>query len=342
METIKINNKILTFEKVLYVDVNGNNETGDGSYNNPYQSLDKALLEAQDNYCIFIRRGTYRLKPIIATSLQDSGIYDYGRALTIIGENEKTVLEFYGSDGKARDNCLVRLPNPNSLLAKLKINYYPPNKSANYSKAIAIACRGTIKNVIFENISKISWSYSYYNDAPANSPKFENCIFISHGYSTSDYSGNPLYTNCLFDATPSRGTRQYCITRTITEEDLQEPTKDSDLYCSGNPNTFNPDGTQAHIGVYGGEFAWGNWTKSLLKSNNKYYTYRNNEFIEVEPTVENFKEKSIYLPDLITPTDKVVLTMEGGEELEDGRLYRKTIDISKYKDIERIEVNKGE
>ena len=78
------------------------------------------------------------------------------------------------------------------------------------------------------------------------------------------------------------------------------------------------------------------------KSNNKYYTYQDNEFIEVEPTVENFKEKSIYLPDLTTPTDKVVLTMEGGEVLEDGRLYRKTIDISKYKDIERIEVKRGE
>ncbi len=69
---------------------------------------------------------------------------------------------------------------------------------------------------------------------------------------------------------------------------------------------------------------------SLIKSNNKYYTYQNNEFIEVEPTVENFKGKSIYLPDLTTPTNKVVLTMDGGEVLENGRIFRKTIDISKH------------
>ena len=81
---------------------------------------------------------------------------------------------------------------------------------------------------------------------------------------------------------------------------------------------------------------------ALIKSNNKYYTYQNNEFIEVGPTVENFEENFVSLSQLTTPTDRVVIPMEGGEELEDGRLYRKTIVISKYKDIERIRVNKGE
>ncbi len=42
---------------------------------------------------------------------------------------------------------------------------------------------------------------------------------------------------------------------------------------------------------------------ALLKSNNKYYTYQNNEFIEVEPTVENFKENFVFLPQLITPNE---------------------------------------
>ena len=40
---------------------------------------------------------------------------------------------------------------------------------------------------------------------------------------------------------------------------------------------------------------------SLIKSNNKYYTYQNNEFIEVEPTVENFIENFVDLSQLTTP-----------------------------------------
>ena len=74
----------------------------------------------------------------------------------------------------------------------------------------------------------------------------------------------------------------------------------------------------------------------LIKSNNKYYTYQNNEFIEVEPTVENFKEKSILLSDLITPTNKVVLTMEEGEDLGDGKIFRKSINVDKYGYIEEL------
>lgn len=74
----------------------------------------------------------------------------------------------------------------------------------------------------------------------------------------------------------------------------------------------------------------------LIKSNNKYYTYQNNEFIEVEPTVENFKKKSILLSDLITPTNKVVLTMEEGEDLGDGKIFRKSINADKYGYIEGL------
>jgi hypothetical protein len=42
---------------------------------------------------------------------------------------------------------------------------------------------------------------------------------------------------------------------------------------------------------------------SLVESNNKYYTYQNNEFIEVEPTVENFENNSIDLSEIITPNE---------------------------------------
>lgn len=75
---------------------------------------------------------------------------------------------------------------------------------------------------------------------------------------------------------------------------------------------------------------------TLIKSNNKYYTYQDNEFIEVEPTVENFKEKSIRLFNLITPTNKVVLTMEEGEDLGDGKIFRKSINADKYGYIEGL------
>jgi len=73
--------------------------------------------------------------------------------------------------------------------------------------------------------------------------------------------------------------------------------------------------------------------RHLIRSNNKYYTYQNNEFIEVEPTVENFKEYYTSLSHLTTPAEKVILPMDGGDVLGNGRVFRKLIKTNKINNI---------
>lgn len=360
METIKINNTVLEFEKILYVSTSGNNTTGDGSNSNPYLTFDKALENAQNNYCIFIKKGIYRLNPIVIdASYSDAGIFDNNKAITIMGENNDTIIEFYGSDGAKRDNPFMALKNNSSVLMNLRANYYPPNKTENYSKSIFRLSLGTIKNVIFENPSEITWSYSYYNSGPANTPKIENCIFKSNGYSTSDYSGTPLYVNCLFDIVPSGGTKSYCIVRDITEEDLSmPPKKTSDLFQSGDPTTTNPDGSQAHIGVYGGEFAWRDWTSLFLfrdQNTIKQFNPEQPEWLTVpvndpaSPTQQEFEEHGMKHGDLSRMTglhENYFYTMQDEGDLNDseeeinGRRYRATIDRDKWPVILGLEVGK--
>ena len=258
LETLFINDIPLEFNRIIYVDINsGDNILGDGSDNSPYKTVDKALQESANNDCIFIRSGVYRLNPIIIdVGYQDGGIYDFNKSITIAGEGSKTILEFYGSDGVKRDNVLICLENSNSVITNLTMRYYPPNKSAEYSRALFLRCNGKIKNIYFENPSSVAWSYNYYNGAPANTPVIENCIFKSNKNSVFDYSGSPLYKNCLFDKLPTAGTKSYCIVRSITESDLLQPTESSDLYRSGDPTILNPDGSRSHIGIFGGLFAW--------------------------------------------------------------------------------------
>lgn len=55
---------------------------------------------------------------------------------------------------------------------------------------------------------------------------------------------------------------------------------------------------------------------SLIKYNERYYTYKNNEFIEVEPTEENFEEHSVNLMELLTPNEqgiKPLMTLDNPE-----------------------------
>ena len=72
--------------------------------------------------------------------------------------------------------------------------------------------------------------------------------------------------------------------------------------------------------------------RNLIYKDNKYYTYQDNEFIEVEPTIENFEKYGIDLLDVITiPTDKVRTTMEVKSDLGDGREFSKVFDMTEFK-----------
>src|SRR5699024_11028666 len=42
----------------------------------------------------------------------------------------------------------------------------------------------------------------------------------------------------------------------------------------------------------------------LIKEDNIYYSYKDNEFIELEPTEENFEEYSVNLIELLTPNEQ--------------------------------------
>lgn len=357
METIRINNTVLEFDKIIYVDaINGNDIIGDGTRNKPYKTLQIAIDSCNENYAIKLSDGIFTIHGF-NNLLQKHNI-------TYIGNN-KTVIEIEAN----------QTLNINPISSFYKIIFRPCKNYIDETrwslKSILYGGHTTIRtwNILFYNcvfedpydvlvkgqrhcsyICADSSSYVYHI---YENLKFINCIALDAPIVSTwndKYEKTIEVINCatnytsLINPNGELGhSRNIEVVTGLTNASFDEK---YNITSEGWKNTgtgTNPDGTQAHIGVYGGKFAWGNWTKNLLlKSNNKYYTYQDNEFIEVEPTVENFKGKSIYLTDLTTPTDKVVLTMEGGEVLEDGRLYRKTIDISKYKDIERIEVNKGE
>ena len=309
METIRINNTVLEFNKIIYVDANNGSDTaGDGSKYNPYQSLNQAHAVAVSGDCIVLKGVFYLGKG-----------FAFKQDVDYIGYTKDTVLN--GSNWIGYNNNIYRL-------------IFDGN---NYSDSYTFTGNNfNLYNIVYinqyssESVREIFGNYT---------GEIRNSLFASGNWN------NLYFGSCnIYAENNALGLNISTFDDVFSLYDVNFDS-DYNITSDGWKNTgtgLNPDGTQAHIGVYGGKFAWGNWTKILLKSNNKYYTYQNNEFIEVEPTVENFEENSIILAQLTTPTDRVVIPMEGGEELEDGRLYRKIIDISKYKDIERIKVNRDE
>ena len=243
-----------------YVATYGNDNTGDGTIEKPYATVKKAIEAASSGHGIRILPGTYTLSPFYISQYTAAGLYDLGKVLHIEGYNEQTILVFYGSSVNpniSRDANLIAHIQYNTVISNLVLHYYP-NRNTNYSNAVAAACSGKIANCIIENKSVALMSMSYWNEEPQDRPRFYNCIIKSNGmYYQNDYTGRPLYVGCLADFPIDRGTKQYCLYRTITSADWDVAKLPFDLYQKGHPDILNPDRSRSHIGVCGGPYAWG-------------------------------------------------------------------------------------
>ena len=79
---------------------------------------------------------------------------------------------------------------------------------------------------------------------------------------------------------------------------------------------------------------------NLLVTEGSIVTLKNNEFINVPDTSQqSFEEYGMEdLSPLTTPTNKVVKTMDFDRVEGDGKIYRKTIDVNKYRKINGIKL----
>lgn len=110
---------------ILYVATNGDDTTGNGSQENPYATIGKAVEQASDEDKIFVKEGTYNAEFKSMDSSCKAAVYDDNKKICIYGENEKTVLICDGTNVSSRDSALFCLKNQNSTVRNLTTIYYP-------------------------------------------------------------------------------------------------------------------------------------------------------------------------------------------------------------------------
>ncbi len=109
----------------IYVSKNGNDTNGDGTQENPYSTIEKAVNKANDGDKIFVTEGTYNVSLINLNGYSSAAIYDDNKKICIYGENEKTILICDGTKVSVRDSAVFNLQNSNSIVRNLTIVYYP-------------------------------------------------------------------------------------------------------------------------------------------------------------------------------------------------------------------------
>lgn len=120
------NDKVTEYNgNILYVATNGDDTTGNGSQENPYATIGKAVEQASDEDKIFVKEGTYNAEFKSMDSSCKAAVYDDNKKICIYGENEKTVLICDGTNVSSRDSALFCLKNQNSTVRNLTTIYYP-------------------------------------------------------------------------------------------------------------------------------------------------------------------------------------------------------------------------
>ena len=272
---IKINNSLLNFDKVVYVDSNiGNDSTGVGTINKPYCTIKRALKDLdKDNQAIFINGGVYNEEFTNRSASYDSREYslfstapnvDY----SVIGDRENPpIIKNKNADYNQRpiSNMFLSLKTKEATKA-LNIEFY---------------------NLIFESEALFSDISNDFN----HSISFNNCVYNSQniyafyfnvGYaSTTNYEielNNFLFIGDYLNYTNSNNSsltannsvfyynhkNKYKYSPSLNlNSSLINPSfnYDSDYYFSTDNWKEqgigqNPDGTQANLGIYGGPYSW--------------------------------------------------------------------------------------
>ena len=273
-ETSATSSNIIKSGYNICVSTTGSDETGDGTKEKPYATLSKAINEATSGQKIYIMAGTYKLKPMTLSSYTEPGIYDQGKALEIFGDNEKTILEYDGSETTKRDGAAFQITNKNTLVRNLTYVYYPKNGDS-WQKSIFRWCDGRVENVFFRICGTNSAAYLYYNGG--GSLRVKNCTFFHDtGSFEKRYSGSATFTNIATNVATD-GTETNVIVDSFG-------TKETELADLINNSKTNENFTENSAGVYYGEYSWNN-SHNLFFIKNYKLNYRNT-FIKIGETLK--------------------------------------------------------
>ena len=323
MATIKINNTTLSFNTIYYIATDGN-DINTGTEASPFLTLSKANSVVQDGDAIFVK-GSH----IISSDIM------FSRNISVIGN----FLEF-GSELKP--NSFRRFKTTVNVTQK----FY--NLVLHQTSGVAEMFDG------YQGTHSYKGHIELYNcvvrldgndlDRAENiylqSFKVENCArLVGNTATLSGYTANAQYVNVAnegeFVISITNSSKTTCLDNVVFDNKYN-------ITSGGWENTgtgTDPNGSQANIGVYGGQFNWNKFIiYHLLKSGGKYYTYQDGAFIETTATQENFENLGIDLSILTTPTDKVNKPFVFERAEGDGKVYKVSVDPSKYKGIKSLKI----
>lgn len=248
---LKVNNTTLEFNEIIYVDGTiGDDTNGDGSKDKPFKTIVKGFDYLSDNCreggAIVIKDGTYDVMALF------NGYMGWTLSRHYSGMKISLVAETMGNVTFLNVNRMEVISN--NIKNRIKISSY----GIRYNGYHGFYCIG--EDDWTNEFYNCVFSSEYYADnsrVPNASLYTENCLFLGGPLDYAyKYPATGAAINCASESkylVPHGGTKTDCLFNVTVDSNYNIT---SDGWKNAGTGT-NPDGTNAHIGVYGGQFAWG-------------------------------------------------------------------------------------
>ena len=244
--------KHIKTDKIIYISSKyGDDTSGEGTQNNPYATLNKIsnneIIENDFIYTIVLMDGEYTL----TTNIFE---LNNNKTINILGNKSKTKLNVGGIYSNSLGGS-----------TKYNINIYRLiwNAQANDANCVFLRTNLSLYNVGF-NFPFNTANISYFITGGAIY-EFKNCTLPKQvWYLLRTFGGNIYLTNCYggfgvsgWGINDNWNFRTNYITQTPNINRNYAIAEDESTWKNIGTGT-NPDGSQANLGVYGGEYSWKN------------------------------------------------------------------------------------
>lgn len=239
-------------KKVIYVDAIKGNDNGDGTKNNPFKTFNKAFSVVNNGDLIYLSEGTYYFT---------NANYSY-KNFDVVGQQKKTTLIF-----NTPYKRFYEYPANGYFTINSNVNFYDLIIETRGSNTFAHYFYNTgqvgFYNVVFNNMFDLD--YADFLNFEGGQLKFINITLTNSG-SKNDFirqlstsQNTVIFENCYgnIKVSPLSNNNINFVTSIITNDPLLD--QNFNILSSGWKNAgtgTNPDGSKAHIGVYGGQYAW--------------------------------------------------------------------------------------
>ena len=207
-------------DKAVYVETDGD-DTGSGSENSPYASINKAIssVNASDNAVIYLGNGNF-----VGENNTDLSINlahkNYNGSLTIIGQGSKTVIDANGT------SQIFSSIGADSIVTLMNITFI--NGKGKLGSAISNSGDLTIDGCTFENNSAVSYATVYQDNS--NNLRIYNSLFKGN---TADSGNSAVY---FYEYSDSKNFKVEIVNSTFINGTTSYSWADSSCVYIENPN----------------------------------------------------------------------------------------------------------